>query len=93
MAELTLEQTFGVEGERELGSFSCELDVEDALFAGRLFVFESAAGFYANVLGHEIAEHLPFARIDELSKRNLVLFLPHAIDVSVGGRTVSTGRA
>lgn len=84
----TLEQTFGVEGERTLGSFSCELETEHALFPGRLFVFESAAGFYAFAMGHEIAELVPFARVDELSKRNLALFLPHAIDISVAGRTV-----
>lgn len=87
-APQTLEQTFGVEGERTFGSFSCELETEHALFPGRLFVFESAAGFYAHALGHEIAELVPFVRVDDLSKRNLALFLPHAIDISVAGRTV-----
>jgi hypothetical protein len=91
---LTLEQAFGVDGERTLGSFSCELELPDEtddVFVGRLFVFESAAGFYANVLGREVVEAVPFRRVDDLSKRNLAIFLPHAIDISVAGRTVRRG--
>ncbi|KAJ1626362.1 hypothetical protein T492DRAFT_210728 [Pavlovales sp. CCMP2436] len=88
-APQTLEQAFGVDGERTLGSFSCELETEATVYPGRLFVFESAAGFYANAFGEEIVEVIPFSRVEDLSKRNIALFIPHALDISLSGRTLT----
>jgi hypothetical protein len=85
----SLEQAFGVEGERTLGSFSCELEDElSDMLVGRLVVFESKAGFYSFAHGRELVDALPFAALTDVAKRNLALFLPHAIDIHLRDRTV-----
>lgn len=87
-----LERIFGVAGEQLLAAYSCALETSQTQFPGKLFIFESAAGFFASVLGHEVIEVIRFQSVEELGKRNLALFLPHGVDIHIGGRTVRAAR-